>query len=239
MVTFNIVVIGASGSLGKEFVLQLSKKHPNANIYAFSTNKIEESENIKSFEIDYFNEESIKEASRISTVYGKIDILIVSTGILHSKNIFPEKSIGELNPDNLVYLYKSNAVLPAMIFKYFYNKFNDKEKSICVVLSARLGSISDNKLGGWYSYRASKAALNMIIKNSAIETKRINQNAIIIGVQPGTVDSKLSKPFQKNVPKDKLFSPKKSVSLILNILDDLDPIDSGYFFSWDGKKINP
>ena len=106
-------------------------------------------------------------------------------------------------------------------------------------LSARVGSISDNKLGGWYSYRASKTALNQIIKNFSIELKRTNPNAIVLGLQPGTVDSNLSEPFKKNVAKGKLFTPEQSRELLSNVIENATKKDSGNLLAYDGGTISP
>ena len=106
-------------------------------------------------------------------------------------------------------------------------------------LSARVGSVSDNQLGGWYAYRASKAALNIIIKNSAIEISRRNNDSIVVGMHPGTVASDLSKPFQKGVPSGKLFTPELAASRLLKVLSTLSAKDTGKCFAWDGKEILP
>jgi NAD(P)-dependent dehydrogenase (short-subunit alcohol dehydrogenase family) len=116
---------------------------------------------------------------------------------------------------------------------------NKKKRSIFTALSARVGSISDNQLGGWYSYRASKSALNMILKNAAIETNRSNKKAIIVGLHPGTVESNLSDPFKKNVPEGKLFTPDYSAQKLLAVLSSLTIEQSGKCFAWDGKEIFP
>ena len=106
-------------------------------------------------------------------------------------------------------------------------------------MSARVGSISDNKLGGWYAYRSSKAALNMMIKNLSIEVGRRNKKAILVGLHPGTVDSNLSKPFQNNVPAEKLFSPETSVVHLLKVLFNLKLENTGKIYAWDGSEIEP
>ena len=126
-----------------------------------------------------------------------------------------------------------------MIAKYFLPKLNREKRSIFAALSARVGSISDNQLGGWYSYRASKAALNMVIKNIAIEISRFNKKAIIVGLHPGTVDSNLSKPFQVNVPYGKLFTPEFSTQKLVEVLRSLTSKQSGKCFAWDGQEILP
>ena len=131
-----------------------------------------------------------------------------------------------------------NTFGPTLLGKYFIPYLN-KEKSVFAFLSARVGSISDNVLGGWYSYRASKTALNQIIKNFSIEVKRSNQNAIFVGLQPGTVKSYLSKPFEKNVKPEKLFTPEYSSKKMLEVINTLKVEDSGKIFSWDGEEIQP
>ena len=113
------------------------------------------------------------------------------------------------------------------------------DASVFAALSARVGSISDNILGGWYAYRSSKAALNMIIKNAAIEISRSNKQAIVVGMHPGTVDSHLSKPFQSRVPKHQLFTPEYAAEKLLHVMTALMPSDSGKCFAWDGKEILP
>ena len=165
--------------------------------------------------------------------------MIVATGILFDGNITPEKSLRELSAKKFLRLFEVNTILPALIAKHFLPKLNKQDRSIFAAISARVGSVSDNKLGGWYSYRASKSGLNMIIKNAAIEINRQNKNAIIVGLHPGTVDSNLSKPFQGNVPDGKLFTPDYSVKRLLHVLGNLTPESSGRCFSWDGKEVQP
>ena len=126
-----------------------------------------------------------------------------------------------------------------LLAKHVFKKFDGSGAPIFATVSARVGSISDNRLGGWYAYRASKAALNMIIKNLSIEVARKNKKAIIVGLHPGTVDSDLSKPFQKHVAKEKLFSPEFSSEKLLQVLQSLKPDCSGKCFAWDGKEVLP
>ena len=126
-----------------------------------------------------------------------------------------------------------------MVAKHFLPKLNKENRSIFAALSARVGSISDNQLGGWYAYRTSKAALNMVIKNAAIEIGRLNKKAIIVGLHPGTVDSNLSMPFQGNVPDGKLFTPEYSVQKLLQVLTNLTSEQSGKCFAWDGTEVKP
>jgi NAD(P)-dependent dehydrogenase (short-subunit alcohol dehydrogenase family) len=234
----NIAVIGASGSLGDQFVKQLATKEVNS-IFAFSRSKTEfNNSKIKSYLIDIENEESIKSAANIASADAKLDIVIVATGMLHSENIQPEKSLRDLSQEKFQQLFNVNTIAPAIIAKHFLPKLNKDNKSIFAAISARVGSISDNYLGGWYAYRASKSALNMILKNAAIEINRSNKNAIIIGLHPGTVDSKLSKPFQSAVKKEKLFTAEYSVEKMLEVIENITPKDSGNIFDFKGVRID-
>ena len=227
----NIAVIGASGAIGNAFFSLLKEKYPQATIHAFSRNSDQK--------IDYQDEDSIESAANIASEKQPLDLVIVCTGILHDDTVAPEKSLKELSAEKFHHLFEINTIAPAMIAKYFVPKLNKKEQSVFAVLSARVGSISDNQLGGWYAYRASKAALNMIIKTTAIEVARFNKKAAVIGLHPGTVDSALSKPFQSNVPDDQLFSPAKAASYLLNVILERSPQDTGRCFAWDGEEISP
>jgi len=133
--------------------------------------------------------------------------------------------------------YRINAIGPALVAKHFLPLLTRERKAMFAALSARVGSIEDNQLGGWHAYRASKAALNMLLKTLSIELARQNPTAICVGLHPGTVDTRLSGPFQRGVPEGKLFSPQKSARHLLNVLDTLSPEQSGQIFAWDGQRI--
>ena len=137
----------------------------------------------------------------------------------------------------LTQVFTINTFGPAIIARYFLPKMRRDRKSVFACLSARVGSISDNRLGGWYAYRASKSALNMIIKNCAIEMSRRNKQTCVVGLHPGTVDTDLSKPFQSGVAKNKLFSPTHSSECLLKVINDLSTVDSGKVFAWDGSEV--
>jgi len=236
----NAIVIGSSGAIGRAFIKQLPISFNNISIFGFSSNKALKSSQSTTYNyINYKNEDSIEKAALIASEKSPVDLVIIATGILHYGEIMPEKSLRDLSLEKFHLLFEVNTILPALIMKYFIPKLNRKSKSVFAVLSARVGSISDNKLGGWYSYRASKSALNMIIKNAAIETSRYNKHAVIIGLHPGTVDSQLSKPFQSNVPEKKLFTPDYSAKKMLEVLEKLAPKDTGKCFDWDGKEVAP
>ena len=234
-----IVIIGASGAIGKAFVDLYSKIDTVEHVFSFSKTQIIFSSNkVTSFPIDIEDEISVKNAAELIGTQ-KIDIVIVATGILHNKDFGPEKSIKDLDPDNFLKVLKVNTIGPAIIGKYFLPLLTKDQKSVFAFLSARVGSISENKLGGWYSYRASKTALNQIIKNFSIEINRSNPNSVIIGLQPGTVESKFSEPFKKNVKEGNLFTAEYSVGMLKKVIDSSTSANSGNLIGWDGIEINP
>ena len=235
----NIVIIGASGAIGSALV-NIYKENFENNVYAFSRGyKNKHVSNLIMDHINILDEVSIE---NIVTKYFKeknIDILIIATGLLHNDILFPEKSIREISFEKFQTLFSINAIAPALIFKHFSKTISREKKTILAAFSARVGSISDNKIGGWHSYRASKSALNMIIKNFSIELGRKYKKSIIVGLHPGTVDSKLSKPFQKNVPSEKLFTGEYSASKIIKVLEDLSIKDSGKCFDFNALEVYP
>jgi len=233
-----IAIIGASGTIGKAFVKHFLQNKQVEELYLFSRSEIdfEDSRIIHNF-VDIEDEESIKKSANIVSTNTKLDLIIVTTGILNTQNILPEKSLKDLSQDKFFKLYNINTIGPALIAKYFISKLNHNSKSIFAVLSARVGSISDNYLGGWYSYRCSKAALNMLIKNISIEISRKHPYPIIVGLHPGTVDSKLSSRFISNVRQDKIFTADYAVTKMIMVLLSLSNEDTGKLFAWDGKEI--
>ena len=235
----NVAVIGSSGAIGRAFLDAYIQDKNISNIYSISRTKVNsKDERIIHINIDVTDEVSVKAAaSKIEE--NRLDRLIVATGILHTKSFGPEKSIKDIKIENFVKIFLVNIFGPALIGKHFLPLMTKDQKSIVAFLSARVGSISDNKLGGWYAYRASKSALNQIIKNFSIEAKRTNSSGIIIGLQPGTVKSKLSEPFQKNVKKGKLFLPEDSVDSLVKVIENVMQNDSGKIFDWEGEEIAP
>ena len=231
------VVIGASGGIGKAFVENLSEMKKVKTVYALSrTETIFENDKIKPYKIDITNEVSVEEAADFCGT--GIDIVIVASGMLNNGGGLPEKSLRDINLSAMQECFNINTLGPALVAKHFIPRLTKDKKSIFTCLSARVGSVSDNEIGGWYSYRASKAALNMIIKTAAIETSRRYKDAIIVGLHPGTVDTALSRPFQSNV-KHEIFSPEKAAGYLLEVLENLKSEDSGKCFDWAGKEIVP
>ena len=236
-----VAIIGSSGAIGNAVAEILLDDDGVEAIYRFSRNDSNEnSDRVKNLYIDIEDEESIKDCIKNLSKDIKFDLVFVATGILHNDNdIFPEKSIRDISKSKLEKVLLVNTIGPALVGKYFIPYLRKDSKSIFAFLSARVGSISDNKLGGWYSYRASKTALNQIIKNFSIEVRRSNPNAIFIGLQPGTVKSFLSKPFEKNVRPENLFTPEYSATKMLEVIDNLSLEDTGKVYAWDGEEIQP
>ena len=236
-----VAIIGSSGAIGSSVCKILLSEYPVKAIYKFSRKvEDEDTDKIKNISIDIEDENSIKESIKNIPIGTKFDLVFVATGILHNEDgIFPEKNIKNIDAKTFQKVFLVNTIGPSLIGKYFISFLSKDVKSVFAILSARVGSINDNKLGGWYSYRASKAALNQVIKNFSIEIRRTNPNAIFVGLQPGTVKSALSKPFQKNIDKNKLFTPDFSAKKLLELIDSLDFKDSGKLFSWNGDEIQP
>jgi NAD(P)-dependent dehydrogenase (short-subunit alcohol dehydrogenase family) len=235
----NIAIIGSSGAIGNAFVEHYIKDSSVENIFTFSRNATDHvSEKVTSFEIDVESQDSIEKAAGQVKDH-IIDRIIIASGILHTENFGPEKSIKDLNYETFAKVYSINTIGPALIGRYFIPLMNKNEKSVIAFLSARVGSISDNSLGGWYSYRSSKTALNQIVKNFSIELKRINKNAIALALQPGTVESRFSEPFKKNVSKNKLFTPDYSVGMLSQVIESSSLNESGNLLSYDGEIIKP
>ena len=165
--------------------------------------------------------------------------MIVATGLLHDGDKGPEKAMRELDPVWMARNFAINAIGPALVAKHFLPTMPKAGRIVFAVLSARVGSIGDNKLGGWYGYRASKAALNQLVKTVSIEDKRRNSSGIVVGLHPGTVDTGLSKPFQGNVTPGNLFKADRAAVQLLDVIDGLRAPDSGKLFAWDGVEVTP
>ncbi len=238
----NCCVIGASGGIGRALTLQLADSAAAANVFAFSRAPAShESGKIVGSRLDLEDEGSIAAAAEsIRNQAGDLHLVIVASGILHDANgMQPEKTWRSLETAAMEKAFRINSIGPALVAKHFLPLLARDRKSVFAAISARVGSIGDNQLGGWYAYRASKAALNMLIKTYAIELARRNATACCVGLHPGTVDTALSKPFQSGVPDGKLFPAARSAGHLLQVLDGLTPEDSGQCFAWDGQRIPP
>ncbi len=214
-------IIGASGGIGRALADALEEEGAVVSRFARP-------------ELDLLDEATVAAAAAAA---GAPELVIVATGILHDGDDGPEKSIAALDPAWLARQYAINTIGPALVAKHFLPVMPKQGRSVLAFLSARVGSISDNRLGGWYGYRASKAALNQLIRTLGIEDKRRNERGIVVGLHPGTVDTRLSKPFQQ-AGRD-LFKPDRAAVQLLDVIDGLKPQDSGRLFAWDGAEIAP
>ena len=230
MTNLNIAIFGCSGAIGKALCIEYTNKPNIDNIIAYSrSGKKFENNLIKSIKVDYCNEKSLAEAA--SSLQIKLDIIIVAIGALDN----PEKSIRDLSTEKFLDMFNANTIPTALIAKYYLPCLYRDRITKFASISARVGSIQDNELGGWYSYRASKSALNMILKGLSIEQQRLNHDSIIFGLHPGTVDSKLSRPFQKK--NKEYFSPEFSAKKLVNVIDAKTVDDNGKIFAWDNTII--
>ena len=235
----NVAVIGAGGGLGAEFVRQLSAAPRVGQVHAFSRAETDFADDkVLSHTIDITNDDSVRHAAQAASAEAPLDAVIVATGVLHAGNIQPEKSLAQIDPQAMLDVLQINTVGPILVAKHFLPKMRRDARTVFAALSARVGSIADNRLGGWASYRASKAALNMLLKTASIEQARRFPECIVVGLHPGTVDTGLSKPFQRRVPDGQLFTPEMSVTHLCRVIDGLTPTDSGRCFAWDGKAID-
>jgi NAD(P)-dependent dehydrogenase (short-subunit alcohol dehydrogenase family) len=166
-----------------------------------------------------------------------IDLVFNTMGLLHGPDLRPEKSLKQLSMNNLNSVFAVNAFAPILLAQVVADLLAKSSQSWFVSLSARVGSISDNQLGGWYSYRAAKAAQNQLLKTLSIEWARTQPNSCVLLMHPGTTDTGLSKPFQRNVPENKLFSAKYVATSLLALTLTKNPLDSGQFLAWNGELI--
>ena len=221
------VVIGTSGGIGSAMVEALRASGHYATVHALSRSGTG---------LDLTNEASVAEAARQVGEGPSPSLIFVATGVLHHGQE-PERTYKAMTAEHLLRDFQVNTVGPALVARHFLPLLPRDRRAVFAALSARVGSIGDNRLGGWHSYRASKAALNMILKNLSIELARTHPQTVVAGLHPGTVDTALSVPFQKGVATDKLFTADYSASRLLAVLDGLTPADSGGVFAWDGARI--
>ena len=222
---FRALIIGSSGTIGSAFV-ELLKNNP-------SCSEVVGIHRQSDFPIDYEYLESIKSCADSLIPASPFHLIINTIGVLHTDDWMPEKRLDDLNAEQLAELMKINAIGPALTIRYFA-KLLDSKNSIMVNLSAKVGSIEDNRLGGWYSYRASKAALNMLIKTASIEWARTKPNTALVAMHPGTVNSGLSKPFRG----EQIGRPAiDAVADMFRVIENLKQEDSGSFITYSGEKL--
>lgn len=230
------VVFGSSGGIGSALVRKLLVSGQFAPVFAISRSglAIDGAENRRA---DFTNEASLRAVAEEIGRAAPLRLCIIASGLLSDARLQPEKSYRALDLESLRRVFEANTFGPALIAKHMLPLMPKAEQSVFAALSARVGSISGNRLGGWHAYRASKAALNMLICNLAIEQARRAPGNICVALHPGTVDTDLSKPFQSNVPGEKLFSPEQSAGYLLDVINRLTPEDSGKCLDWAGKDV--
>ncbi len=243
-----VLVQGASGGIGLAFVRHLLKRSDVETVFAGARSP-GSSEALQSIlreaggrlqlqRCDVTDEASIADwATEVKRRTDRLDFIANVSGILHDADgLGPERRIEHADPAQLQKVFAVNAFGPLLVAKHFHPLLHHGERAVFAHLSARVGSIGDNRLGGWYAYRASKAALNQFVRTMAVELKRRNKNAICVALHPGTVDTELTKPFQKSAKV--LFTPDDSVSKMMKVLTELTPAATGGFFAYDGSTID-
>jgi NAD(P)-dependent dehydrogenase (short-subunit alcohol dehydrogenase family) len=245
--SINTLIVGATQGIGLAFVRQLLKEDRVAHLFATYRQAqtaaelfalAAEQPRLHCVAMDLSDEAQIAAGvGKIAAIAPALHLAINCVGLLHNSQQQPEKALRQINADNLLNYFLINSVGPALLAKHLMPVLKHSEHSIFATISAKVGSIGDNRLGGWYGYRASKAALNMLLKTAAIEYSRRSPNTIVLMLHPGTTDTQLSKPFQSGVPPQKLFSPERTAAQLIEVLSERTQQDSGAFFAWDGSQL--
>lgn len=239
---YRALVFGATGAIGSALLTAMGEDPRCGSRFAASRSG-QDVAGAPGLAFSLDAPDSIEAVVREASRDGGLHLVIAATGALHSeRSMQPEKTWRHLDAERLADAFQVNTILPALIARASLPALARgskaaPERAIFAALSARVGSISDNRLGGWHAYRASKAALNQIIKTCSIELARKADNALCIGLHPGTVDSALSEPFQGNVPQGKLFTPAYSAGCLLTVMNTLTPDDTGRVFDWAGEEV--
>jgi NAD(P)-dependent dehydrogenase (short-subunit alcohol dehydrogenase family) len=231
------VVVGAAGGIGRALCAALEAR--GGRVVAISRRPLADAprgEQTLSLTADILDEPSLASAAARVAALGRPDLVIVASGALQTARYRPEKTYRALDPSALAEILAVNAIGPALVAKHFLPLTPRTGRSVFAALSARVGSIGDNRLGGWYGYRASKAALNQMIRTLALEQARTRPEAIIVSLHPGTVATALSAPFAGGAPGE-VFTPTAAAGHLLTVIDALTPAQSGGFFAWDGAPV--
>lgn len=228
------VVIGASGGIGSAIADALDTDGRHDVIYRLARSLPAPRV------IDVTNEASVAAAAATIRDIGPAPrLLVVATGLLHAKGHRPERALSDIDPGWMAENFAVNAIGPALVAKYFLPLMPRTGRTVFAILSARVGSIGDNRTGGWYSYRASKAALHQLVRSFAIAEARRNADAVVVAMHPGIVDTDLSAPFQRALPAGQVTDPPVAAAHLLRVIDALTPAESGRIFAWDGTEIIP
>lgn len=237
------VVVGAAGGIGAALIEALAAGGEFTAVHALSRAGLDAPSGALPGRIDILDEESIRAAAARVAEDGPVGLVIVATGLLHApgtepgKPFEPEKTWRQLDAAQLARSFAVNAIGPALVAKHMLPLLARRGKSVFAALSARVGSIEDNRLGGWYGYRASKAALNQLVRTAAVELARTRPDAICMGLHPGTVATGLSGPFRSGVAAERLFTPDVSAAHLLEVIEGAGPGHSGGLWAWDGSRV--
>ncbi len=242
------LIVGASRGIGLGFVRKLLQNKEQGKIFATycrqeTATKLLTLQNkypakLVCLGMDVTDESQIiVGVEKIRSEVDKLHLVVNCVGILHEGELQPEKSLKQLNQEYLLRYFQVNSIGAVLLAKQILPLLRHGDRNVLATISAKIGSISDNRLGGWYGYRASKAALNMFMRTTAIEYSRKSPNTIVAVLHPGTTDTQLSQPFQKNVPPEKLFLVEQTVTQLLDVIENLSLKDSGEFFSWNGERL--
>lgn len=245
MVNQQTLIIGASSGIAQSLAVKVVSS-PNTRLILVSRDLSEvmlnqdlQNQEVSLIQVEDYDAESISKAIDKINAESPLPItqVYICNGLLHSQTIKPEKRLEDFDADSFMQVIKANSLTPLLWIQGLVPILTGKFECKLTVFSARVGSISDNQLGGWYSYRASKAALNMMLKNVAIEVARRAKNIKVIVFHPGTTDTGLSKPFQSNVPANKLFTPDYVAQQLMDIVANT-PLDAqASFLDWKGQDI--
>jgi NAD(P)-dependent dehydrogenase (short-subunit alcohol dehydrogenase family) len=244
------MIQGASRGIGLEIARQLLVQRGFETVIATSRYP-EKSQGLRELEADHpaslhavaldvTDEDTVRRARKnVATIVESLDLVFNVTGVLHddSAGLAPEKALRDIDPSNFARSFAVNATGPLLVAKHFADLIAPNAPAVFANMSARVGSIGDNYKGGWYAYRASKAAQNQLTRTLSIELGRRAKGAICVALHPGTVDTDLSKPFQARVPDEQLFSVERAASQLLDVINGLDIDDTGGFFDWAGEPI--
>ncbi|MGA1287270.1 MAG: SDR family oxidoreductase [Rubrivivax sp.] len=222
---YRALVIGASGAIGSAFVAHLRADARCAAVHALSRQTVPP--------LDLTQDASIEAAAARLRPNGPMHLVVLATGVLHTATARPEKRLADLSTASMEEVFRINTFGPALVLRHFAPLLA-RERSLMALLSAKVGSIGDNRLGGWYSYRASKAALNMMVRTAAIEMRRTHPGAVLAALHPGTVASALSRPFRGDAIGR---TPEQATAQMLAALDGLTSDDSGCFVAYDGQRL--
>ncbi len=230
----SVLVIGGSSGIGLALAQYYAAK--SAKISIISRQPASEENAWHWFEDSLQSDEHSAQVVQQALVQ-QPELIFICNGVLHDDNAMPEKTIRQLDNEIMMRRFYTNVAVPARYLQLLLPYLNKKTAVKVVVLSAKVGSIADNALGGWYSYRISKAALNMLVKNVSIEVRRLNASATIISVHPGTTDTLLSAPFQTNLPDGQLQTAGSTAIRLAQVVQAAQPEQSGALFNWDGSIL--